>query len=91
MPPEAEHHPVDRRKFLRATTVAAAGASTLSAKSYPAVPGANERVRVGFLRCGGRAQAHIHLIQRLALETNGVAAVFWGLITPNGGEVLGDF
>ena len=75
MPPEAEHRPVDRRKFLRATTVAAAGAITLTAKSYAAVPGANERVRIGFLGCGGRAQAHIHLIQRLALETNSVAAV----------------
>jgi predicted dehydrogenase len=70
-----EHKPVDRRKFLRAGTAAAAGVLSLPAASYTCVPGANERLRVGFLGCGARAQAHIHLVNKLALETRDVQAV----------------
>ena len=66
--------PLDRRNFLRAT--AAVGASLgLSASSYSAVLGSNSLVRVGFIGCGGRAQAHLNLIVRLALENKGVAPV----------------
>jgi predicted dehydrogenase len=69
-----EHRPVDRRKFLRATA-GAAGSLTLSASSYAAAPGSNTRVNVGFIGCGGRAQAHLNLIVRLALENQGVSPV----------------
>jgi predicted dehydrogenase len=65
MPPSPEHRPLDRRKFLRKTTAAAGAALSLTAQGYAAVPGANERIRVGFLGCGGRAQAHIHLVAKL--------------------------
>ena len=68
-----EHRPVDRRKFLRAT---AAGASlALSASSYANVGGSNSRVNVGFIGCGGRAQAHINLIVKMALDNQGVSPV----------------
>ncbi len=71
-----EHKPVDRRKFLRATGAAALGVGALGlpARSYAAVAGANARVRVGFLGCGARAQAHIHLVTKLAGEGRPVAA-----------------
>src|SRR5204863_7400984 len=48
---------------------------SLSAASYANVVGSGDRVRVGFLGCGGRAQAHIDLVNRLASEGKPVAAV----------------
>src|SRR5215210_4291731 len=71
MPPTPEHRPPDRRRFLR--SAAAGAALSLTAKSYAATPGANERIRVAFLGCGGRAQAHIHLILKLAEQAVPVA------------------
>lgn len=63
-------NPLDRRKFF-----GSAAALSLSAASYGNVPGSNDRVRVGFLGCGGRAQAHIDLVNRFAAEGKPVAAV----------------
>ena len=71
-PNNLEHRPVDRRKFLRATTAAAASPLALSASSYAKVVGSNARVNIGFIGCGGRAQAHINLIVRMALDNQGV-------------------
>ena len=67
-----EHRPVDRRKFFQATAGAAA---TLAASSYANVVGSNARVQIGFLGCGGRAQAHINLLVKLALDNRGVSPV----------------
>ena len=68
--PTAEHRPVDRRKFF---TAAATGAAlSLSAKSYASTPGANGRLGVAFLGCGGRAQAHINLVLKFARDGKGV-------------------
>ncbi len=72
--PTIEHRPVDRRHFFQKTTAAAGAAFSLSAAGYSRVAGANERIRIGFLGCGGRAQAHINLIARLA-ESGKVAPV----------------
>ena len=54
----AEHRPVDRRNFLRATA-AAAGTLGLSAATYAKAPGSLSRVNVGFIGCGGRAETHV--------------------------------
>jgi predicted dehydrogenase len=62
--------PLDRRKFL-----GSAAALSLSAASYANVAGSNDRLRIGFLGCGGRAQAHIDLINRFTSEKKPVAAV----------------
>src|SRR5262245_52257805 len=62
--------PLDRRKFF-----GSAAALSLSAAGYANVVGSNDRVRVGFLGCGGRAQAHIDLVTRFAKEGKPVAAV----------------
>ncbi len=67
MPDEPAPPPVDRRRFLR-STAAAGAALSLSAASYANVAGSNGRVRVGFLGCGGRAQAHIDLVNRFSQE-----------------------
>jgi len=74
-PPVIEHRPVNRRSFFRQTTAAAAAALPLTAASYARVPGSNRSLRIAFLGCGARAQAHIHLVQKLARETGAVAAV----------------
>src|SRR5262245_49939374 len=65
----------DRRDFLKtsAAGVAAAGALSLSAKSYGQVAGANERIGIAFLGVGGRCQQHIDVINELVRENRGVA------------------
>lgn len=60
--------PLDRRKFFGSAAVL-----SLSAAGYARVAGSNERVRVGFLGCGGRAQAHIDVVNRLAAAGHPVA------------------
>src|SRR5262249_3993533 len=64
---------VDRRDFMK---VAAAGTAALSltAESYARVAGANGRINVAFLGVGGRCQAHIAIINKLAKD-NGVRPV----------------
>ncbi len=62
--------PLDRRKFL-----GSAAAMSLFATSYASVLGSGERLRLGFIGCGGRAQAHIDTINRLAKTGQAVAAV----------------
>ncbi len=61
---------VDRRDFIKTTAVGAA-ALTLTAESYARVAGANDRINVAFLGVGGRCQAHLDIINKLA-KNNGV-------------------
>jgi len=63
---------LDRRDFIRKS---AGAALTLSAASYNRVHGANERLGIGFIGTGGRAQAHLDLIKRLREEGQPVAPV----------------
>ena len=45
----------DRREFLKlGATALASSAVTWTAKSYAAIPGANDRVKVGIVGCGDR-------------------------------------
>src|SRR5207249_6616729 len=64
---------VDRRDLMK---VAAAGtaALTLTAESYARVRGSNDRINVAFLGVGGRCQAHIAVINKLA-KNNGVRPI----------------
>lgn len=62
--------PLDRRKFF-----GSAAALSLSAASYANTVGSNDRVRVAFLGCGGRAQAHIDLVNKFTKDGKPVAAV----------------
>lgn len=50
-------HDVTRRDFMK--TTAAIGAATLTARQYAGAQGANDRLNVGFIGCGGMAGAHI--------------------------------
>jgi predicted dehydrogenase len=61
---------VNRRDFVKS-----AAAVSLAAASYSKVYGANERLQVAFLGVGGRCQAHIELVNKMAKEGKGVAPV----------------
>ena len=60
----ATNPPVDRRKFLRAGV--AAGAMALPGSIASASPA--DALRVAVIGCGGRAQAHLHLMSRFAKD-----------------------
>ena len=49
---------LNRRGFLKSTG-AAAGAMALSARSYGRVIGANDRIRIGIIGCGGMSSGHL--------------------------------
>lgn len=66
----ASSTPLDRRKFF-----GSAAALSLSAAGYANVVGSNERLGIGFLGCGARAQAHIDIIKRFNHNGQAVAAV----------------
>jgi predicted dehydrogenase len=55
---------VNRRQFLKRSAQTAMGA-TLTAASFSRVVGANEKVGVGFIGCGGRGGAHMSYVNQL--------------------------
>ncbi len=55
-----------RRSFLST----AAAATAWSARSYAAVIGANDRIRVGVIGCGGMAQGHMRSLVRVKDQDN---------------------
>ncbi|MFQ6131731.1 MAG: Gfo/Idh/MocA family protein [Armatimonadota bacterium] len=69
--PSDEKKPVTRRKFLRGASAAAGAAAALKAarltrtEARAQPPGANERLGIGFIGCGGRGSAHIGVVQKL--------------------------
>lgn len=71
---ETKHSPVDRRDFLR-SSAAVGTALSLSAVSYAKVAGANSRLGIAFLGCGGRAQAHIHAVLKFKQDGGNVAPI----------------
>jgi len=54
----SETRRIDRREFLKGSAVAAAGAAVLG-MAAPSALGANERVNVATIGCGGMGHAHI--------------------------------
>src|ERR1700723_1661234 len=71
----------NRRTFIKqaAGTVLAAG---MDARSYARVLGANDRIRIGQLGCGGRSQGHVHMVplaaKKMLVETVAVCDL-WSL------------
>jgi predicted dehydrogenase len=51
--------PVTRRHFARQMLLGAGAASVWNARSYEAIAGANERLRLGIIGCGGMANSHM--------------------------------
>src|SRR2546423_1279258 len=62
---------VDRRRFLKGATgtLLAGSATALSARSYARVVGANDRIRLAQLGCGGRSEGHAHMAHMAAQRT----------------------
>jgi len=63
--PDKINHRLTRRQFVRRAGIAAAAAYTLTGASPQRVRGANERIGVGFIGCGGRSQAHLKAVHYL--------------------------
>src|SRR4051794_14484640 len=63
-----------RRDFLKTTAVAGA-AATLAAASYARVVGANEKIGIAFIGVGGRCQAHLDIVNKMAKENKDVQPV----------------
>src|ERR1035437_3259150 len=71
----------DRRTFIKqaAGTMLAAG---MTARSYGRISGANDRIRVAQLGCGGRSRGHVHMVtlasRQMPVETVAVCDL-WSL------------
>ena len=61
------NHETDRRTFVKQAggVILAAG---MDARSYGRVLGANDRIRIAQLGCGGRSHGHVHMIQMASRE-----------------------
>src|SRR6185369_14771242 len=65
-----------RRKFLKTSTLATAGALAFSRSSYASVIGANDRIRFGVIGCGGMGSGHLgSLVKRGDADNIKVVAV----------------
>lgn len=53
--------PLNRRTFLQASA-AGVGVAAWTARSYAAIQGANERLRLGVIGCGGMANSHMNAL-----------------------------
>jgi hypothetical protein len=82
---------VTRRSFLQAGTALAA-ATTMTARSYAKVLGANDRIGVGFIGAGGMGNAHLNTIKGLA-EANNLRPIAvadcWETRAQKGAETVG--
>src|SRR5450759_4289730 len=73
---------LSRRKFIGKTVAGIVGAavsssaSSMSASSYNRIIGANDRINIGFLGCGGRSSDHQRMVKTSEKDKNlGVVAV----------------
>lgn len=61
---------MNRRRFITQVAVGASAASVWTAKSYAAVQGANERLRIGVIGCGGMANGHMDALVKMKASDN---------------------
>jgi predicted dehydrogenase len=59
---------IDRRTFVKQAGSAMVVAG-MDARSYARVLGANNRIRLGQLGCGGRSEGHVHMVHLAAKKT----------------------
>lgn len=61
----------DRRQFLKGTgsAIVTGSALSLSARSYARIIGANDRIRLAQLGCGGRSEGHVHMAHMAAQQS----------------------
>ncbi|RPJ57626.1 MAG: gfo/Idh/MocA family oxidoreductase [Acidobacteria bacterium] len=61
---------MNRRRFITQVAVGTSAASVWTAKSYAAVQGANERLRIGVIGCGGMANSHMDALVKMKESDN---------------------
>ncbi len=61
---------IDRRRFMQSVAFGAGMTSSWTAHSYAAIPGANERLRIGVIGCGGMGNAHIRALLNMRDSDN---------------------
>ncbi|MGH9340244.1 MAG: Gfo/Idh/MocA family protein [Acidobacteriota bacterium] len=61
---------MNRRNFVKSVVAGAAAASTWNARSYAAVQGANERLRLGVIGCGSMANSHMNALLEMKSSDN---------------------
>jgi len=61
---------MNRRRFITQVAVGTGAASVWTAKSYAAVQGANERLRIGVIGCGGMANSHMDALVKMKESDN---------------------
>ena len=66
---------LSRRSFIGKSAIGLAGAaiavrSTSTAASYKRIPGANDRVNIGFLGCGSRGNGHQNMVKMSEKDKN---------------------
>jgi len=67
---------MDRRNFLaHSAGIAAAAGAALNAASYSRAAGANERIGIGLIGCGGRSGAHRKVIKRIQQKGENIEIV----------------
>jgi len=69
--PEKPVHSLTRRQFIRRAGVAAAAVTVAGTSAKGAVGkrrGANERIGIGFIGCGGRSGAHFNVVHWLKTQ-----------------------
>src|ERR1035437_2090635 len=82
---------VDRRQFVKQAGGAALAGSVaaMTAKSYARIPGANDRIRLAQLGCGGRSEGHVQMVRgaskRTPVEVVAVCDI-WKLARESRGE-----
>lgn len=70
----ADREPVSRRSFIKTSTLVT-GAAALTARSYAQAAGANDRLNVGMIGCGGMASQHLGALLNMREDEN--IAVTW--------------
>lgn len=61
---------INRRRFIQSVAASAGIASGWTARSYAAIPAANERLRVGVIGCGGMAEYHMDELLNMKNSAN---------------------
>jgi predicted dehydrogenase len=91
MPTTSDSQGFTRRSFLAASSAAAASV-TFTAKSYAAIVGANDRIKIGFIGVGGMGSGHVGACKSLKEKDNldflGVADC-WKTRAEKAAETLG--
>ncbi len=59
-----------RRGFLQSVAIGAGVAASRTTRSFSAIPGAGERLRVGVIGCGGMANAHMNALGAMRESDN---------------------